>query len=93
MGRLIDAKKLSNAYMIKAKDKLRLSTVINEVELQPTIDPIHYAGGCYCRECRFADECIKRIEFMGRNPVLELNTYEYHPLQWCSYGCRREGGE
>lgn len=55
-----------------------------------TVDPIHAAGGCYCRECKYKDECIRRIEFIGRNPVLEQNTYEYHPLSFCSYGQREE---
>lgn len=35
--RLIDANALSRAYMLKGKNKLRLSTVINELELQPEI--------------------------------------------------------
>lgn len=43
-----------------------------------------------CRECKYQDECIRRIEFIGRNPVLEQNTYEYHPLSFCSYGQRKE---
>lgn len=60
------------------------------IENTPTIDPIHAAGGCYCVECRYKDDCIRRIEFIGRNPVLEQNTYEYHPLSFCSYGQRKE---
>ena len=43
-----------------------------------------------CRECKYQDECIRRIEFIGRNFVLEQNTYEYHPLSFCSYGQRKE---
>ena len=42
-----------------------------------------------CRECKYENECIRRIEFIGRNPVLEQNTYEYHPLEFCSYGQRK----
>lgn len=38
MPRYIDAVKLSKVYMLKGKDKLRLSTVINELELAPTED-------------------------------------------------------
>lgn len=59
-------------------------------ENAPTIDPVHAAGACYCRECKYQDECICRIEFIGRNPILEQNTYEYHPLHFCSNGQRRE---
>lgn len=35
--RPIDAHALSKVYMMKGKDKLRISTVINELELSPTI--------------------------------------------------------
>lgn len=59
-------------------------------ENAPTIDPVHAAGACYCWECKYQDECICRIEFIGRNPILEQNTYEYHPLHFCSNGQRRE---
>lgn len=45
----------------------------------------------FCEECKHKEDCIERIEFIGRNPVLELNTYEYHPLKFCSYGERRCG--
>lgn len=61
-----------------------------QIKLMRTVDPVHAAGGCYCGECRYKDECIRRIEFIGRNPVLEQNTYEYHPLSFCSYGQRKE---
>lgn len=62
-------------------------------ENAPTIDPVHASGACYCRECKYQDECICRIEFIGRNPILEQNTYEYHPLHFCSNGQRREGSQ
>ena len=34
--RYIDADKLAKTYMMKGKDKLRIATVINELELAPT---------------------------------------------------------
>ena len=67
-----------------------IATPISEVETAPTIDPVHASGACYCWECKYQDECICRIEFIGRNPILEQNTYEYHPLHFCSNGQRRE---
>lgn len=67
-----------------------IATAISEVETAPTIDPVHASGACYCPECKYQDECICRIEFIGRNPILEQNTYEYHPLHFCSNGQRRE---
>lgn len=57
------------------------------IENTPTIDAVPVVR---CRECKYKDECIRRIEFIGRNPVLEQNTYEYHPLSFCSYGHRKE---
>ena len=42
-----------------------------------------------CKECKHNEDCIRRIQFWGRNPVLELNTSEYHPIDFCSYGERR----
>jgi hypothetical protein len=57
------------------------------IENTPTIDAVPVVR---CKECKYKDECIRRIEFIGRNPVLEQNTYEYHPLEFCSYGQRKE---
>lgn len=37
--RPIDANKLKKIYMAKGKDKLKLSTVINELEMMPSIEP------------------------------------------------------
>ena len=42
-----------------------------------------------CKDCKHNEDCIRRIQFWGRNPVLELNTTEYHPIDFCSYGERR----
>ena len=69
--------------------KLAYSLLKLKINNAPTIDPIRAAGGCYCVECRHKDDCIRRIKFIGRNPVLEQNTYEYHPLEFCSYGQRK----
>lgn len=38
--RYIDADKLAKTYMMKGKDKLRIATVINELELAPTADVV-----------------------------------------------------
>lgn len=40
--RPIDANKLKKIYMAKGKDKLKLSTVINELEMMPSIDPVKH---------------------------------------------------
>ena len=41
-----------------------------EIDKQPTIDPVHFAGGCYCKEClhselveyKFADDWVVPID-------------------------------
>jgi hypothetical protein len=38
MTRCIDANLLAKTFMQKGKDKLRLATVINEIELAPTVE-------------------------------------------------------
>ena len=68
-------------------DKLPLDIMPEDVDNAPTIDAVPVVR---CRECKYQDERIRRIEFIGRNPVLEQNTYEYHPLSFCSYGQRKE---
>lgn len=52
----------------------------------PTVDAVEVVR---CKDCKHNEDCMNRIQFWGRNPVLELNTTEYHPLSFCSYGERR----
>lgn len=41
-----------------------------EIDKQPEIDPVHFAGGCYCKEClhsepieyKFADDWVVPID-------------------------------
>lgn len=50
----------------------------------PTIDPIHAAGGCYCRECKYRNDhghCA--------HPRHEILPTTY-PNDFCSYGEPRE---
>ena len=90
MARLIDANE-AKAFAAECWPKPEYRIAIDALlDNCPTIDPVHAAGACYCRECKYQDECICRIEFIGRNPILEQNTYEYHPLHFCSNGQRRE---
>ncbi|QIA32017.1 hypothetical protein [Flavonifractor plautii] len=85
--RLVDA---DNARECFGGDGVTGAVMQRMFDELPTVDPVHAAGGCYCWECKYKDECIRRIEFIGRNFVLEQNTYEYHPLSFCSYGQRKE---
>ena len=43
-----------------------------------------------CKDCKYEEECIHRIKFLSINKKPELCTAEYHPLDFCSYGERRE---
>lgn len=90
--RMIDADELAKTLDVGIADAPLYiqATVQQYIDCTPTLDPVHASGACYCRECKYQDECICRIEFIGRNPILEQNTYEYHPLQFCSFGQRRE---
>lgn len=41
------------------------------IKSAPTIDPIHAAGGCYCRECKYKDAtaCPAYDSPMGRTSL------------------------
>lgn len=56
----------------------------------PTIDPVHAAGGCYCRECMYAEHLLN-----GAGKRYELCKYEdvdgvRCPDDFCSVGEREE---
>lgn len=55
----------------------------------PTIDPVHAAGGCYCRECMYAEHLLN-----GAGKRYELCKYEDEdsirfPDDFCSLGQRK----
>lgn len=80
MSRYIDADKLARTYMLKGKDKLRLATVINELELAPAEDVVEVVR---CKDCKHyrTDEdgwCIYHEDCYLK------------PDDYCSYGERRE---
>lgn len=49
----------------------------------PTIDPVHAAGACYCRECRNYNK--PRLGWCSHHMDRE------NPDDFCSWGKRREG--
>lgn len=83
MARLIDADALWDRTFI-CEDA---ADVRKEIEIAPTVDAVQVVR---CKDCKHNEDCINRIQFWGRNPVLELSTTEYHPLSFCSYGEKRE---
>ena len=55
--------------------------VAHMIKSRPTIDPIHAAGGCYCRECRYYDEF---------DCPASSNGYTYLWVKYCGYGKPKE---
>lgn len=65
------------------------------IDEQPIIDPVHVAGGCYCRECRFweeqdwggADKLGDPIQQGGKCKLLIFGSLAN---DFCSRGKRKE---
>ena len=97
MARLIDANALSKKWQdmldIKTGEKEEIAVhkifeiLIKRLSQEPTIDPVHAAGACYCWECRFADIGGNGVESWRYCKVKYRNIY---PTDFCSYGQRRE---
>lgn len=97
MARLIDANALSKKWQdmldIKTGEKEEIAVykifeiLIKRLSQEPTIDPVHASGACYCRECRFADIGGNGVESWRYCKVKYRNIY---PTDFCSYGQRRE---
>lgn len=58
----------------------------------PTIDPVHAAGGCYCRECKY----YKPYEFPESGNIIyqcynSSASYleEHKPNDFCSKGAKK----
>lgn len=97
MARLIDANALSKKWQdmldIKTGEKEEIAVykifeiLIKRLSQEPTIDPVHAAGACYCWECRFADIGGNGVESWRYCKVKYRNIYS---TDFCSYGQRRE---
>ena len=60
------------------------------IDDEPSVDPVHAAGGCYCRECTYAEHLLN-----GAGKRYELCKYEdvdgvRWPDDFCSVGEREE---
>lgn len=60
-----------------------------EIDKQPEIDPVHFAGGCYCKECKY----YKPYEFPESGNIIyqcynSSASYleEHKPNDFCSKG-------
>lgn len=88
MLRPIDADALHRVYMSKGKDKLRLATVINELEMQKTIDAVH--GRWIIEEREFSvmgkDGFIRserKLTFTCSNPKCGVGIVGLENMNYC----------
>jgi len=63
--------------------------ILGELYVAPEVDPVHAAGGAYCRECELRKDNIYG-SYCGR---YTQEARSVAPDGFCSYGRRREGGE
>lgn len=91
MTRLIDADALSKKWQdvldIKTGEEETVAyktfeMFIQRLSQEPTIDPVHAAGACYCWECRNYNK--PRLGWCSHHMDRE------NPDDFCSWGQRRE---
>lgn len=92
MARLIDADSLIERLKFKRRlngnipDKCAgYDSAIAQANKLPSVDPVHVAGACYCRECRNYNK--PRLEWCSHHMDRE------NPDDFCSYGQLREGSQ
>lgn len=90
MARLIDADALSKKWQdvldIKTGEEETVAyktfeMFIQRLSQEPTIDPVHAAGACYCRECK---------HWKWQYDYCEAFAAERGQGDFCSWGQRRE---
>ncbi|EHL71938.1 hypothetical protein HMPREF1032_03175 [Subdoligranulum sp. 4_3_54A2FAA] len=92
MARLIDYQAAVDRYYAEfekqdicdgAQDRDWLKRCFDE---SPTIDPVHAAGACYCRECKHYDHgCCVVKRYIGDDHIISMPQDGF-----CSFGQRRE---
>lgn len=89
MARLIDADSLIERLKFKRRlngnipDKCAgYDSAIAQANKLPSVDPVHVAGACYCRECRNYNK--PRLGWCSHHMDRE------NPDDFCSWGKRRE---
>ena len=89
MARLIDADSLIERLKFKRRlngnipDKCAgYDSAIAQANKLPSVDPVHAAGACYCRECRNYNK--PRLGWCSHHMDRE------NPDDFCSWGKRRE---
>lgn len=61
-----------------------------QIKQMPTIDPIHAAGGCYCRECRYHRYDEEFDKHYCNEPMGNYGSMAVRPDDFCSYGKTKE---
>lgn len=61
---------------------------VGDIEDAPTIDPVHAAGACYCREC---NHLLRDLSSREYHMCMRLRLPQKVDLDdFCSFGKRRE---
>lgn len=75
----------------RSAEKQVWSHVLGMIADAATIDPVHAAGGCYCRECKYARKVDDREQkYKCVNICRDGCTQWLDSNDFCSYGVRRE---
>lgn len=64
--------------------------LITTIKDRPTIDPVHAAGGCYCRECRNFGEDKEYGKSWCKRPFGCYGCLPVNHDAFCSYGEKKE---
>lgn len=67
-----------------------LFAAANEVGEIPAADVVEVVR---CKDCKHQEDCMKQLVFWVRDHVLEQNVYQYHKIDFCSYGERRDSDD
>ena len=101
MARLIDAENYRNLFNEEFKKTMELirkgethldtlaegfTEADRVIRALPTIDPVHAADACYCRECKHYDHgCCVVKRYIGDDHIISMPQDGF-----CSFGRRRE---
>lgn len=86
--RIIDAKKAEAIAKEMHKEMpVVMGWVLKTIRKTPSIDPVHAAGGCYCRECENWNPCIPVSASFGQCDACDLIKPEWG---FCDFGVKKE---
>ena len=59
---------------------------VDRIDEVPAVDAVEVVR---CKDCKHKENCMKQLVFWERDHVLEQNVYQYHKLDFRSYGEKR----